>query len=65
MWPVNGECLFPAQQSHACNQTDQPEIMVTMQVGNENMVDFTPAYFISGYLHLGTFTTINQENLVV
>jgi hypothetical protein len=32
---------------------------------DENMVEFAPFYFIPGQLHLGAFTAINQQKLVI
>ncbi len=39
--------------------------MVAMKMRDKYMVDPAAAYFISGYLVLRTFATINQKNLFI
>ncbi len=58
------QLLGTTQQAHAGQQTDQPEIMIAMQMGNEDIVDFAAPDLVFGHLHLGAFTAVDQENLV-
>ena len=54
-----------AQQAHACYQADQPEIVVTVKMGDENMVNTAAADLVFVHLRLGAFPAINEEKMVV
>ena len=54
-----------AQETHTCNQADQAEIMVTVQVGNENMIDPAPSDLVFVHLCLSAFATVYKEKMVV
>ena len=52
--------LLVAEQAQGINQSDESEIMVTVQVGNKNMGDPAPADFVPDQLDLGTFPAIDE-----
>ena len=56
--------LCTAEQAHAGQEADQPEIVVTVQMGNKDVVDLTAADLVFGHLHLGPFAAVNQKDLV-
>lgn len=52
--------LLVAEQTERADQANQSEIMVTMQMGNENMRDAATPYLIVDQLDLGALATIHQ-----
>ncbi len=54
-----------AQEAHAGDQSDQSEIMIPVQVGDENMVDPASPDLVFVHLRLGAFSAINQEKMIV
>jgi len=61
---VNMELLRSAEQAHTGQEADQPKVVITVQMGNEDMVDLTAADLVFGHLHLGAFAAIDQKDLV-
>src|ERR1700761_4728503 len=57
--------LRTSQQTHAGQQPDQPEVMIAVKVGNEDIIDLTTADLVFGHLHLGALATVDQEDLVL
>ena len=57
--------LRTVQQTHTGDKTDQPEIMIAMQMGSKNMVDLAPAYFVFRHLQLRAFPAINQKEFLL
>lgn len=56
--------LCTVEQAHTGEQAYQSEIMITMQVRDEYMVDLAAFYFVFGKLHLGSFATVDQKTLL-
>jgi len=56
----NVQYLLVPEQAEGTDQSDQPEIMIPMQVGYENMGDAAPPYLIIDQLDLGTLPAIDQ-----
>ena len=56
--------LGTAKQAHAGQEADQPEIVVTVQMGNKDVVDLTAADLVFGHLHLGAFAAVKEKELV-
>lgn len=54
------EAVFSAIEVHRGYETDEPIIMVAMQMADENIVDFGEPYVIILYLQLGAFPTVDQ-----
>lgn len=57
--------MFPAQQVHGSDQAHQSEIVVAMEMGNKNMIDLLQADLLPSQLYLGSFSTIEKEQLPV
>jgi hypothetical protein len=55
------QVLGPAQQTHTGYQADQAEIMVSVQVGYEYVIDPAAADLVFIHLCLGAFSTVYQE----
>ena len=62
---VEIQVLDTTQEAHAGDQPDQAEIMVSVQVGDKNMVDPAAPDLILVHLRLGAFPAIYQEKMVV
>jgi hypothetical protein len=56
--------MLSVHQTHARQQAYQSEVMITVQMRNENVIDPASSYFISRQLHLRSFATIHQKQLV-
>ena len=56
--------LRASQQAHAGQQTNQPEIMIAMQMGNKDIIDLAAADLVFGHLHLGTLAAVDQKDLI-
>src|SRR5690625_2780261 len=54
---------FSSHQHKSRDQTGQTKKMISVQMGNKNMLDSRKFYFIFSQLHLRSFTTINQKNM--
>jgi hypothetical protein len=50
---------FPAQQIEGAEKTEEPKGMITMYVGNQDMVYLSVVYITSPNPDLGTLTAIN------
>jgi hypothetical protein len=61
---MNVEGLYSSQESHAVDQPDQPEIVVSMQVRDEDAVDFRAPDLIVDNLYLSPFPTIDKVQMV-
>jgi hypothetical protein len=48
-------------QVHGKNQSHQSEVMITMQVTYENMIDPVKVYLETHELHWASFAAVNQE----
>ena len=59
------QILVSSQQSHTGDEPDQTKIMVSVQVGNENVINAASADLVFVHLGLGTLTTVHQEQMVV
>jgi hypothetical protein len=46
------------KESHAGDEANEAKIMVAMEVGDENMVDFASFYLVTAHLYLGSLPTI-------
>jgi hypothetical protein len=53
------EILCSAQQAHTCKQANQTKIMITMQVRNKDVADFTLPDLVFGHLQLGAFAAVD------
>lgn len=53
------QVLRTVEQAHTGEQADQPEIMVAVQVGDEDVIDLAAFYFVPGKLYLGPFAAVN------
>src|ERR1700753_3430629 len=62
---VDKELLGSAEQPHAGEQTDQPEVVIAMQMGDEDMIDLAAADLVFGHLHLGSFPAIDKKDLIL
>ena len=56
--------LGAPQEAHAGQQANQPEVMITMQMGNEDVIDLTAADLVFGHLHLSALATVDQKDLI-
>lgn len=56
--------LCASQQAHRGEQTDEAEVMVAVEMGDEDMVDLAASDLVAGHLHLGAFAAIHEEYLV-
>ena len=56
---------MPAQEAHTGYQSDQSEIVVTMQVGDENMIYPASPDLVLIHLCLRAFPAIDQEKMVI
>jgi hypothetical protein len=54
-----------AQEAHAGYQADQPEVVISVQVRNEDMIDTTSPDLVFVHLRLGAFATVYQEKMIV
>ena len=50
-------------ESESGNHPNQPETVVTMQMGNKHMTQFGKAYLTTPQLHLRTLRTVEHEHL--
>ena len=57
--------LLATQKSHTCDESDQTEIMISVQVRNEDMIDLAAPDLIFRNLCLSTFTAIHKEQVLV
>ena len=60
-WRVNIQRLLPSAQMHATHQPRQPEEMVAVQVGNENMRNSLHPLMIDTQLCLRVLTTVQKD----
>ena len=58
------QILRTVEQAHTGKQTNEPEIMIAVQMRNENVIYFTALYLVFGKLHLSSFAAINQKTLL-
>ena len=56
------QVIFSAGQAHAVQQTDQPIVMITMEMGDENVPNLAAADLVAIHLDLSPFPTIDQEH---
>lgn len=61
---IDVQILGSAEQPHTGEEADEPEIMVTMKMGDKNVIDLAAADLVFGHLHLGTFAAVDQKDLV-
>lgn len=61
LWAVHMQRRFPSQQPERRNKPWQSETMVSVKMGNENMVDFRKFCLCFSQLNLRSFPAINQE----
>ena len=50
-------------KSEGGNHPDQPETVITMQMGYKHMTQFRETYLATSQLHLRTFCTVEHEHL--
>jgi len=57
--------LRASQQAHTGQQTNQPEIMITVQVRDKDVIDLAAADLVFRHLHLCSFPAVNEEKMFV
>ena len=57
--------LRASQQAHAGQQANQPEVMIAVQMGNEDIIDLTATDLVFGHLHLGALAAVDKKNLIL
>jgi hypothetical protein len=63
--PIEVQILVAPEETHAGYQPDEPEIVVPVQVGDENMINAASPDFVLVHLRLGALPAIYQEKMVV
>jgi hypothetical protein len=59
------QILLATQQAHARKQPNKAKIVISMQMGYEDVVDPAPTDLIAAHLHLGAFAAIYKKKLVI
>jgi hypothetical protein len=57
--------LFPSEQPESGDQTRQTKKVITVEVGNKNMLYTRKSNSIFSHFHLGSLATIDQEYLIL
>ena len=57
--------VFPAQQMHREQQTHQAQVVVSMQVADEDVVDFVNTQIKPSHLQLAPFAAIDEKMMVM
>jgi hypothetical protein len=55
------QVLCTVKQAHTGKQANQAKIMITMQVGDKNVIYFAAFYLVLRQLHLGSFAAVDQK----
>ena len=58
---VQMQVIYPSLEMHRKNQSHQSQVVITVQVADENMIDSVEIGLQTHELHLRSFTTVNQE----
>lgn len=65
MIAVEVQIIRTLLQVHGKEQAHQSQVMITVQVTDENMIDLMKRHLVAAQLHLHTFTAIDQKMTVL
>src|SRR5262245_947386 len=62
---IDVKVMFALEELHREDESHQPEVVVTMQVADKEVIDFVLAEIVPAKLMLAAFATVDEEIMVM